>query len=180
MVKITEGRYPDGRRAILVAAPFHPAWASRARALGGRWNPDRRVWVFDARDEGEVRALCIDIYGTDGRAPVELVDVELDLLGAESSPDQMSIWFAGRQIARVFGRDSGARLGEGVRLLRGSLDSGGSRNNPHVKWSPGTTVLIRDVPRSLITESKYVRIVGSTSPTGGDVDSATEREAQNG
>jgi DNA repair protein RadC len=54
----------DGR--IEVSSPYHPNFPARARGLGGIWDGARRVWVFDAGDHDRVRALCREIYGTDG------------------------------------------------------------------------------------------------------------------
>jgi hypothetical protein len=54
----------DGR--VAVSSPYHPKFPARARSLGGIWDATRRVWVFDAADHDRVRALCREIYGTDG------------------------------------------------------------------------------------------------------------------
>src|SRR6516165_4865082 len=51
----------DGR--IAVSTPYHPNFPARARMLGGEWDAARRVWMFDAGDEGRVRRLCHEIYG---------------------------------------------------------------------------------------------------------------------
>jgi DNA repair protein RadC len=55
----------EGR--IAVSSPYHPNFPARARSLGGIWNAARRVWVFDSADNDRVRALCREIYGTDGQ-----------------------------------------------------------------------------------------------------------------
>jgi DNA repair protein RadC len=57
----------DGR--IAVSTPYHPNFPARARMLGGTWDGDRRVWLFDAGDHDRVRSLCREIYGTDGSPP---------------------------------------------------------------------------------------------------------------
>jgi DNA repair protein RadC len=57
----------DGRLAV--TAPYHPDFPARARMIGGTWDGDRRVWVFDADDSDRVRTLCQDVYGTDGTEP---------------------------------------------------------------------------------------------------------------
>jgi DNA repair protein RadC len=53
----------DGRLAV--RSPYHPNFPARARLLGGEWDATRRVWIFDAREDDRVRALCCEIYGTD-------------------------------------------------------------------------------------------------------------------
>ncbi len=56
----------DGR--LVVNSPYHPNFPARARSLGGDWDPERRVWLFDASDGDRVRTLCREIYGTEGPA----------------------------------------------------------------------------------------------------------------
>src|SRR5437667_6547544 len=53
----------DGR--LTVSSPYHPDFPARARALGGRWDAGRHVWVFDASDQDRVTTLCHEIYGTE-------------------------------------------------------------------------------------------------------------------
>jgi len=51
---------------IVVCTPYHPNFPARARLLGGDWDALRHVWIFDAHEDDRVRALCREIYGTDG------------------------------------------------------------------------------------------------------------------
>lgn len=134
----------DGER-LIVRSPYHPDFPTGAKKLGGRWKSD--AWVFDARDEERVRALCVEVYGEDG-TPQELVSLRVDIDGITTYGRETSIFVAGREIVRVRGRDSGAVLGEGVVVLEGDFTSGGSRKNPAVEHDPGTVVEVRDVPRA--------------------------------
>jgi DNA repair protein RadC len=51
----------DGK--IAVSSPYHPQFPARARQLGGTWDAGRLIWLFDARDEERVKALCEEVYG---------------------------------------------------------------------------------------------------------------------
>jgi DNA repair protein RadC len=51
---------------IAVSSPYHPNFPARARFLGGEWDAERHIWMFDAKDDTRVRSLCREIYGTDG------------------------------------------------------------------------------------------------------------------
>jgi DNA repair protein RadC len=51
----------DGK--IIVSSPYHSQFPARARQLGGTWDAGRLIWLFDARDEGRVRALCEEVFG---------------------------------------------------------------------------------------------------------------------
>lgn len=134
---------------LTVEAPYHPEFPAMAQKLGGKWEPP--YWVFDPRDEKRVRELVRDVYGTDGtsdemltiRAPAKVCDGYQATFGGTRPT---SWWFAGREIAKVSGRDSGAKLGAGVVLISGKFDSGGSVKNPSCTY---TVFEVRDVPAEL-------------------------------
>jgi hypothetical protein len=50
-----------------VVSPFNEEFISRARSLGGKWVNKR--WEFPGRMEAAVRALCMEMYGTDNGTP---------------------------------------------------------------------------------------------------------------
>jgi hypothetical protein len=139
---------------ITVASPFNPDFAPKARGAGGRWDAARKVWVFDARDEERVRKICRTVYGTDGADAADVLTIRAtakvcDQRGQGKFDDRpMSYWLAGREIARAYGRDSGAKLADGVVLLTGGFYSGGSVKNPACYHKAGTTFEVRDVPRA--------------------------------
>ena len=133
---------------ISVASPFHPAFVNRAKELGGKWDSTAKVWTFDARDEDDVRALCREVYGTDGSADTKLVDVRITFKsGARAG--QRAVYVCGREIARAWGRDSGAKLGEGVKLVEGRVRSGGSAKNWETVIDAGSVLVLRDVPEPI-------------------------------
>ena len=51
----------DGK--IAVSSPYNRNFPPRARDLGGTWDSGRLLWLFDAREEHRVRALCEEVYG---------------------------------------------------------------------------------------------------------------------
>lgn len=135
---------------IAVRSPYNTKFMAGAKKLGGRWEPP--AWTFDMRNEALVRQLCVDVYGTDGVVPADVVSVRVSFSSWESrwhSP----IEIFGRTIASASGRDSGARLGDDVALLSGGFTSGGSVKNwgTSVK-KEGATVLLHDVPRAAAQE----------------------------
>lgn len=131
---------------IRVVAPYNAEFIARAKKIGGKWGPG--AWAFDVRDESRVRELCRDVYGEDG-APVERVTLRA-VFAPQYSVCRESITLAGRVVARAFGRDSGAKLGDGVVCIEGGFSSGGSMKNwDTIVGRSGATVLIRDVPASM-------------------------------
>jgi hypothetical protein len=144
-----------------VESPYHPDLPRQARKLGGDWR--KPVWVFDARNEAEVRALYRDVYGTDGSSEDKTVTVEIKFSSEEAYCGDKSLFFAGRQIVRIFDRDSGAKLGDGVTVLEGGFSSGGSRKNPCLTREVGTKIRIFDIVEALVDEIRSVDGVESVS-----------------
>ena len=132
---------------LAVETPYHPAFPSAAKAIGGRWDPDRRVWRFDLRDEERVRALLIDLFG-DPAEPRVTVRISAEGLNTAYVG---SLFALGREILCRRGRDAEVQLGEGVVLLAGGYPaSAGSRQNPAIgRPLEGTILEVRDVPISL-------------------------------
>jgi hypothetical protein len=135
---------------VRVTAPWTPQFVTAARALGGRWEDDRRVWEFEPRLERQVRNLCEQVCGTDGRptpmvtALVEVDDFARDLW-LQRGGEQL-IRF-GRVLVCRRGRDADVRLGHGVTVVKGGFPpDGGSQTNPRLCAEPGTTLQVFDVP----------------------------------
>lgn len=133
---------------VEVKTPYHPDFPREAKLLGGKWN--NAAWLFDSRDEDRVRELCRKIYGTDGTA-ADLVSVRLTAK-TEIAALHSGIFAAGRCVARATGRDSGAKLGDGVILLSGRVTSGGSMKNWRTYVIEGSVVEVRDVPRAAVAD----------------------------
>lgn len=156
-----------------VQSPYYPEWLVQARRLGGRWDPVAATWSFDVRDEAAVRTALREVYGTDGEGPVELVDVALTLVPGTYA---RTVFALGREIAHRPGRDAPVRLGEGVRILRGTFPArGGSAKYPAIgDLSQDVVLLVRDVPRDLALRarerSNHVQVVEAPDgvvPQGG-------------
>jgi hypothetical protein len=147
-IEVTLINTPNMGPRLSVICPYHPNFPPAARALGGKWDPDRKTWWFDPRDEEDVRATLRKIYGHDGDQEVELVDVEFRLDPEREYPQSLFVF--GRQLAYRPARDAPVRLGEGVRVLAGRFaNSAGSRRYPAIGRPHDVVLLVRDVPREL-------------------------------
>lgn len=141
-------------RTVEVFSEYNSYFVEGARNLGGKWRNE--CWVFDIREEDDVKKLCMEAYGEDG-VNVDQVDVEIvfkDEFYAPKGP----IDVFGRTIARAFGRDSGAKLGDGVKLIEGEFYSSGSMKNWRTEAKDGTIVLIRDVSKFLVEQNDNPQI----------------------
>lgn len=138
---------------VLVQSPYNPDLPSRAKNLGGKWQPSDKAWAFDIRDEERVAELYRSIYGewdSNGAIP-DAVTAKVTVL-ADYGEYHQGLFFAGRQLARATGRDSGAKLGPGVIVLKGNFDSGGSAKNWSTRVLKGTVFEIRDAPLCKVKE----------------------------
>ena len=131
-----------------VVTPYNVSFVAGARKLAGSWDADKKLWVFDARDLDRVKALCMTLYGSDGVTD-DTCTIRVTYAPGESA-DRGPLTIAGRVVAKAWGRDSGAKLGEGIVLLEGGFTSGGSMKNwdTRAKSTTGAIVLVRDFPRS--------------------------------
>ena len=117
-------------KMIFVKSPYEPSLPSRARQIGGDWDSDGMQWCFDVRDESKAHELYHDIYGEFGETSLQIADVRIKYCDLNTTYAKKSgIYIGGRCIARARGRDSGARIGEGVALVGCRASSGGSRIN---------------------------------------------------
>ncbi len=135
---------------ITVQSIYNSEFVKHAKNLGGAYTGG--VWSFDARNETLVRSACLRCLGHDGFI-TDLVDVEITIPKyAKGMGACKPIEVFGRTLARAFGRDSGAKLGEGVVLLKGGFSSGGSVKNWCTDVKENTRVIVRDVSGALVRE----------------------------
>jgi hypothetical protein len=133
---------------IKVSAPYNTLFVSKAKKIGGKWNKPH--WEFDIRDEDRVRALCMEIYGSDGLQS-NLCTIRV-LYDSSDVASQGPIEFHGRTVAAATSHNSGVKLGDGVVVITGGFTSNGSIKNWVTQAKKGTACLIRDVPRAIVEQ----------------------------
>ncbi len=134
-----------------VWADYNAQFVNAARKLAGKWNATSKSWDFDERNAELVRPVLFDFYGTDGESTPDTVSVKI-CFEEDFSKLTEPVTVCGRVIARAFGRDSGARLGDGIVMVSGSIDSGGSVKNWRTEISAGSVFIIHDFPRNRIQD----------------------------
>lgn len=138
---------------IAVATPYHPEFPPVARRLGGRWA--KPLWVFDNRDEPQVRDALRKVYGTDG-TPIpreDMWEIRVRLLPRINYGRQL--WGVGREIVSRRESNWNVRYGTQVRLLQGSFAvEGGTQADPQIApLPPYVEFRIRDVPPIFLAPS---------------------------
>lgn len=136
---------------IAVDTPYNPEFVRRIKQAGGRWDASRRVWICDARDIETVRQIMRDVYGRDD-LPQEVVSVRVTVGGNRIEAYRGPVVLFGRTVASAYGRDSGAKVGEGVSFSAGGATSGGSMKNWYTIIRPGSVFTIHDVPKAAVEQ----------------------------
>jgi hypothetical protein len=144
--RFSEIRITHRNGSVDVDSPYHPDFVKAARRLNGKFGGG--VWTFDGRDTERICEALIEVYGTDGSMPVEVVDIEVVITG--NNGGDTSLFALGRQIAQRRGRDTRVQLGDGVVIVEGGFPaSAGSAKYPRLVSNGPVKVLVRDVPRIL-------------------------------
>ena len=103
--------------ALEVESPYNKEFINFARMRGGKWSDDKKVWMFDPRDEFAVRSALIDIYGTDNYDNCDKADVRCEFSVADT-PDWRA-YVAGWEVARCHYGD--VKLSDRTVLVKGGL-----------------------------------------------------------
>lgn len=137
-----------------VFTAYNPDFVKQIKTIGGaRWDAAQKAWKVPANTVDDVRSIMQEVYGeTDvPAASNEKVNVRLTF------EKQICEWRApvtifGKTIASAFGRDSGARVGDGVSFVSGRPQSGGSMKNWETVIPVGCVCVLHDVPKAMATQ----------------------------
>jgi len=134
---------------IAISTPYSQEFVARIKEVGGKWNSGSKCWEADARAIETVRAIMRDVYGQDDM-PQEMVDVRITVGDDDIEEYTDAVTIFGKAIASARGRDSGARVGDGVVLESGSVKSGGSMKNWKTIIAAGSVLTVYDVPKQAV------------------------------
>ena len=141
-----------GNGRIAIDSPYNPDFVRRIKKAGGKWDPANKVWETDERSIETVREIMREVYGQDDLPQQELVTVKVTIGDSDVSRLRAPVVIFGRNIASARGRDSGARVGEGVSFEKGTCSSGGSMKNWRTIVDAGSEFTIYDVPRLAVEQ----------------------------
>lgn len=140
-ISMAEAEDQRGRVVTLSHDRYNEDLVEKCRELGGKWDRGEKVWVFPALVEDQVEELDF-IYNSD------LVAVEIKFPSGAGEYGG-SVTVAGYPVATAYGRDSGAKLGEGISLIEGRAISGGSVKNWATRITEGAIIRM-EIPRELL------------------------------
>ena len=162
-IRIAEGK-------AIITTPYNADFVSKIKNIGGRWNAASKAWSVSDSMVAEAREIMRAVYGQDDQqTDVQTTDIRVrfndDVWG-----HQEGVTLYGKTIAKAWGRDSGARVGDDVAFIDGQPKSGGSVKNWLTIVPAGSVVVIKNVP---------VTLLGAELPTGAEIisDVDSKREA---
>lgn len=110
---------------VKVITPYNADFVQKCRNLRGTFKAG--AWWFDDSIIDYVREAMLQFFGTTGETPYQ--QCTLLISNYSDSCYLAPCVLFGRTIAKAFGRDSGARLGDDVIFIDGDYKSGGSVKN---------------------------------------------------
>jgi len=148
-----------------------------ARKMGAHWDSVEKRWGPPELMQDEFDRLYSRYYD-------DMVAVEITLSDTDVTNEKLGrtnvITFYGFVIATAFGRDSGAKLSNGVAVVKGGFTSGGSMKNFYCKMVGEEAVLRMHLPRWLAekTGAKMLRAATDKDKLRAERDRLLKRLAQ--
>lgn len=129
-----------------VYTPYNRTFVQKIKTIGGaRWNGE--AWVIPANALDVCRNIMKDVYGeTDLPDESEKITVKVTLRETLAEEREPVVMF-GHTIASAFGRDTGAKVADGVQFIDGQPTSGGSRSRWDTVVPDGSVFIIENVSR---------------------------------
>ncbi len=110
---------------VKVVSPYNEGFVNKCRNLRGTFK--NGAWWFDDTIIDYVRDAMIQYFGTTGEVPFDTCSLLISDFTDSSARGPVTLF--GRTIARAFGRDSRAKLGDDIIFISGKYKSGGSVKN---------------------------------------------------
>lgn len=132
-----------------VYTPYNPYFVRKIKGIGGtKWVSSEKCWRVPEAAIEAVREMMKDVYGYSDVMQNETVTLKVTF-NEEVRECQDDIVLFGKVLARVYGRDSGAKIGEDVAFIKGGAGSGGSVKNWESYIREGSVVILSNVNKSL-------------------------------
>ena len=136
---------------LLVNIEYCPQAIRKIKNLGqATWDKTMKGWLVSKAYEVELKDILLEYYGTDGSFSDKRVNIEL-VTNQDIKMSQKPVLFSGKTLAQAFHRDSGARVGQNVALIEGSINSGGSSKNWEAIVEKGSRFKLMHVNEQLLS-----------------------------
>lgn len=134
-----------------IFTPYNAEFVKKIKNVGGRkWDSSQNCWTVPETEIDTVRDYMMEVFGEsdlpdeDGKITIKVT------FNDDASKLTAPVTLYGKEIARAWGRDSGAKIGDDVTLISGRITSGGSQKNWRTVIDAGSVFKIRDVPKKAL------------------------------
>lgn len=132
---------------IRIYTPYNGNFVRSMRKLKGKWVSG--AWEVRADLIEEVRRIMRETYGRDD-IPVKTINIKVRNKERLASDYCEGFEMFGRSICYASGRDSGAKIADGVAFIAGGCTSAGSARNWYTRIEENSEFIIYDVPESAL------------------------------
>jgi hypothetical protein len=108
---------------LYVYTPYNADFVKAVKRINGTWSAADRAWIVTPKMKEQLKKLLLEYYGETGEEQKRTYKITATRKFWEC---RASVTAGGLVIASAMNRDSGAKVGEGVYMLEGEIDSGGS------------------------------------------------------
>lgn len=141
-----------------IAKIYTPYSAEFVRKLkknvgGASWDFGGKYWTVPESAADSVRNIMREVYGYSDIDENETVTLRLTFYEDVSS-ERSDVIMYGKVLAHAYGRDSGAKVGDGVVCEKGEVTSGGSSNHWKSIVKEGAVLLLCDVNKNIYEKEK--------------------------
>lgn len=135
-----------------VYSPYNKEFIKKIKAMNGTWNGN--AWIVKSMFVPAVREIMRNIYGYDDTdTNIQTVTLRIIFLESQSAYHD-GIRMFGKTIATAYSKNSGAKLGDDVALIKGSIYSGGSVKNWNTEIDRDTVINLYNVPVTMYEKEK--------------------------
>ena len=139
---------------LLIYTPYNAKFVSAIKKIGGaKWDSVNKCWTAPEEFVDAVREIIMEIYGYTDISENESVTLKV-VFNEEAKEDRKDVTLFGKILSHATGRDSGARVGDDVAMIKGNIRSGGSVKNWVSVVEKGSTFIIKNVNKNIFKKEK--------------------------
>ena len=139
---------------LLIYTPYNAKFVSAIKKIGGaKWDSVNKCWTAPEEFVDAVREIIMEIYGYTDISENESVTLKV-VFNEEAKEDRKDVTLFGKILSHATGRDSGARVGDDVAMIKGNIRSGGSVKNRVSVGEEGSTFIIKNVNKNIFKKEK--------------------------
>ena len=139
---------------LLIYTPYNAKFVSAIKKIGGaKWDSVNKCWTAPEEFVDAVREIMLDVYGYTDISKNESITLKV-IFNEEARADRKDVTLFGKILSHATGRDSGARVGDDVAMIKGNIRSGGSVKNWVSVVEEGSTFILKNVNKNILQKEK--------------------------